>query len=82
MCKSRRKNEFLRPRKEKCMTAGEIKIPGPGQKGMLYTRGIMSVRKGVRKSTIQRQTHVYVARMFRLNSQVCSHPLINFSLEL
>lgn len=31
------------------MMAGEIKIPGPGQKGMLYTRGIMSVRKGIKK---------------------------------
>lgn len=49
-----RKNGFLRPRKAKCMMTGEIKIPGPGQKGMLYIKGIMSVQKGVKRSTMQR----------------------------
>lgn len=28
---------------------GEMKTPGPGQQGMLYTRGVMSVQKGVKK---------------------------------
>lgn len=37
-CELGRKNGFLRPRKAKCMMTGEIKIPGPGQKGMLYIR--------------------------------------------
>lgn len=31
------------------MMTGEMKIPGPGQEGMLHTRGIMSVQKGVKK---------------------------------
>lgn len=36
------------------MMTGEIKITGPGQKGMLYIRGIMSVQKGVKRSMMQK----------------------------